>query len=256
MRASRQSVDRRNAPPRKHADSRGGLYSNRELPRRYLPNRDPSKPVMRQGRPGFGSMEPSYEPRASARAIQEKIPRRSERGVPTQHGIPRCVHRKAREKDHGRAHPRDTHCERRWVVERKSAAAPTSPSPSASGHPAKCSKAGLPNEEGMRSFRFLLPADSPEPYECRSPRYALTLRLQFEPAIQTAQTPWTNLCRPREDHRLYLARIPHRLPRETADTLADTASRSVGRLDALSSPPAAASVAPLVCAASGPVREA
>src|SRR5436309_13694608 len=53
-----------------------------------------------------------------------------------------------------------------------------------------------------------------------------------------------------------LARISHRLPRETADTLADTASRSVGRLDVLSSTPAAASVALLVCAASRPFREA
>ena len=50
--------------------------------------------------------------------------------------------------------------------------------------------------------------------------------------------------------------MSHRLPAATADTLAETALRSVGRLDVLSSTPAAASVALLVCAASRPFREA
>src|SRR5262249_30771062 len=53
-----------------------------------------------------------------------------------------------------------------------------------------------------------------------------------------------------------LPRIYHRLPAATADTLADTALRSVGRLDVLSSTPAAASVARLVSAASPPFRSA
>jgi len=52
-----------------------------------------------------------------------------------------------------------------------------------------------------------------------------------------------------------LARISHRLPAATADTLADTALRSVGRLDVLSSTPAAASVARLVSATSRPFRD-
>jgi len=42
-----------------------------------------------------------------------------------------------------------------------------------------------------------------------------------------------------------LARISQRLPAATADTLADTALRSVSRLDVRSSTPAAASVARL-----------
>jgi len=51
-----------------------------------------------------------------------------------------------------------------------------------------------------------------------------------------------------------LARISHRLPAATADTLADTALRSVGRLDVLSTTPAATSVARLVSAAFQPFR--
>ena len=52
-----------------------------------------------------------------------------------------------------------------------------------------------------------------------------------------------------------LTRISHRLSAATADTLADTTLRSVGRLDVLSSTPAAASVARLVSAASPPFRD-
>jgi hypothetical protein len=52
-----------------------------------------------------------------------------------------------------------------------------------------------------------------------------------------------------------LARISHRLSATTADTLANTALRSVGGLDVLSSTPAAASVARLVLAASPPFRD-
>ena len=49
--------------------------------------------------------------------------------------------------------------------------------------------------------------------------------------------------------------MSHRLPAATADTLAETALRSVGRLDVLSSTPAAASVTRLVSAASQPFRD-
>jgi hypothetical protein len=50
-------------------------------------------------------------------------------------------------------------------------------------------------------------------------------------------------------------RVSHRLPAATADTLAGTALRSVGRLDVLSNTPVAASVARLVAAPSPPFRD-
>ena len=54
---------------------------------------------------------------------------------------------------------------------------------------------------------------------------------------------------------IHLARISHRLPAATADTLADTALRSIGRLEVWSYTPAAASVARLVSAASPVSRD-
>jgi hypothetical protein len=52
-----------------------------------------------------------------------------------------------------------------------------------------------------------------------------------------------------------LARIIHELSAATPDTLADTALRSVGRLDVSSYTPATASVARLVSAASPSFRD-
>ena len=49
----------------------------------------------------------------------------------------------------------------------------------------------------------------------------------------------------------FLDRISQGLPAATADTLADTRSRPVGRFDVLSNTPAAAPVAPFVLAAFG-----
>jgi hypothetical protein len=52
-----------------------------------------------------------------------------------------------------------------------------------------------------------------------------------------------------------LTRISHRLPAATVGTLAQTALRSVDRLDVLSSTPATVSVARLVWTASRPFRD-
>ena len=70
-----------------------------------------------------------------------------------------------------------------------------------------------------------------------------------------ARTRHTNADFPERMSEDELTRISHRLPAATADTLADTALRSVGRLDVLSSTPAAASVARLVSATSRPFRD-
>jgi hypothetical protein len=72
--------------------------------------------------------------------------------------------------------------------------------------------------------------------------------------LLTTQPPLLALMRG-GDKTTTLARIIHELSAATPDTLADTALRSVGRLDVWSYTPAAASVARIVSAASTPFRD-